>query len=115
MPRVTAKSPNTESSADWIGSMMHEMEARQHCRCGGTETHAHCCRCKGKLPEGEDCCEACNLVIRSRTEALNRLRGKGAQTVVVKHVHVHEGGQAIVGTVTQNKLVEGEREAQALE
>jgi hypothetical protein len=43
----------------------------------------------------------------AQMEALNRLRGKGAQTVVVKHVHVHDGGQAIVGTVTQNKLAEG--------
>jgi len=43
----------------------------------------------------------------AQTEALNRLRGKGTQTVVVKHVNVHEGGQAIVGTVTQNRLVEG--------
>ena len=43
----------------------------------------------------------------AQTEALNRLRGKGAQTVVVKHVHVHDGGQAIVGTVTQNKQAAG--------
>ncbi|MGI9501180.1 MAG: hypothetical protein ACR2P3_14175, partial [Geminicoccaceae bacterium] len=33
-------------------------------------------------------------------EALNRHRGKGKQTVTVEHVHVHQGGQAIVGTVT---------------
>jgi hypothetical protein len=32
-------------------------------------------------------------------ESLNRHRGKGAQKVTVEHVHVHEGGQAIVGTV----------------
>jgi hypothetical protein len=32
-------------------------------------------------------------------EALNRHRGKGTQKVTVEHVHVHEGGQAIVGTV----------------
>jgi hypothetical protein len=32
-------------------------------------------------------------------EALNRHRGKGQQKVTVEHVHVHEGGQAIVGTV----------------
>ena len=32
-------------------------------------------------------------------EALNRYRGKGAQKVTVEHVHVHEGGQAIVGNV----------------
>ena len=32
-------------------------------------------------------------------EGLNRHRGKGAQKVTVEHVHVHEGGQAIVGNV----------------
>ena len=35
-------------------------------------------------------------------EALNRHRGKGAQKVTVEHVHVHEGGQAIVGNVSQS-------------
>jgi len=30
-------------------------------------------------------------------EALNRHRGKGQQKVTVEHVHVHQGGQAIVG------------------
>src|SRR4051794_36696466 len=35
------------------------------------------------------------------TDALNRHRGKGQQLVRVEHVHVHPGGQAIVGTVTQ--------------
>lgn len=33
-------------------------------------------------------------------EALNRHRGKGQQKVTVEHVHVHSGGQAIVGPVT---------------
>jgi hypothetical protein len=32
-------------------------------------------------------------------DALNRHRGKGQQKVTVEHVHVHEGGQAIVGNV----------------
>src|SRR6185437_5141422 len=32
-------------------------------------------------------------------EALNRHRGKGQQKVTVEHVHVHAGGQALVGTV----------------
>jgi len=32
-------------------------------------------------------------------EALNRHRGKGQQKVTVEHVHVHSGGQAIVGSV----------------
>ncbi|MET4493474.1 hypothetical protein [Bradyrhizobium sp. LA7.1] len=32
-------------------------------------------------------------------EALNRHRGKGQQKVIVEHVHVHAGGQAVVGVV----------------
>ncbi len=35
----------------------------------------------------------------AQLEALNRHRGKGQQKMTVEHVHVHEGGQAIVGTV----------------
>jgi hypothetical protein len=34
-------------------------------------------------------------------EALNRHRGKGQQKVTVEHVHVHSGGQAIVGNIQQ--------------
>src|SRR5215467_9650868 len=30
---------------------------------------------------------------------LNRHRGKGQQKVTVEHVHMHAGGQAVVGTV----------------
>jgi hypothetical protein len=33
-------------------------------------------------------------------DALNRHRGKGQQKVTVEHVHVHSGGQAIVGAVS---------------
>ena len=32
-------------------------------------------------------------------EALNKHRGKGQQKVTVEHVHVHPGGQAVVGNV----------------
>ena len=32
-------------------------------------------------------------------EALNRHRGKGQQKVTVEHIHVHAGGQAVVGMV----------------
>src|ERR1700722_12969503 len=32
-------------------------------------------------------------------EALNRHRGKGQQKVTVEHVHVHAGGQSVVGMV----------------
>jgi FKBP-type peptidyl-prolyl cis-trans isomerase len=49
---------------------------------------------------------AANKLTRSFTtqmEALNRHRGKGQQKVTVEHVHVHSGGQAIVGSVTSTK------------
>jgi hypothetical protein len=36
-------------------------------------------------------------------DALNRHRGKGQQKVTVEHVHVHEGGQAIVGNVESRR------------
>jgi hypothetical protein len=42
-------------------------------------------------------------------DALNRHRGKGQQKVTVEHVHVHPGGQAIVGTVTQGVGVSTDR------
>jgi hypothetical protein len=38
-------------------------------------------------------------VYTAQVEALNRHRSKGRQTMTVKHVHVHDGGQAIVGNV----------------
>lgn len=36
------------------------------------------------------------------TEALSRYRGKVEQKMTVEHVHVYQGGQAIVGQVSQN-------------
>lgn len=50
-------------------------------------------------------------VFLEQLAAIQRLKGKtGQQNVTVKHVHVHEGGQAIVGAVTtaNPKLGEGE-------
>jgi hypothetical protein len=35
-----------------------------------------------------------------QVETFRRLRGGGEQNIRVEHVHVHEGGQAIVGAVT---------------
>ena len=40
-------------------------------------------------------------------EALNRYRGKGQQKMTVEHVHVHDGGQAMVGQFTHEG--EGQR------
>jgi hypothetical protein len=45
-------------------------------------------------------------------EALDRKRGKGGrQTVVVKHVHVNDGGQAIIGNVSQGDKALGQAAA----
>ena len=40
-------------------------------------------------------------------EAFNRHRGKGQQKVTVEHVHVHAGGQAVVGLVAVPGRTEG--------
>jgi hypothetical protein len=39
----------------------------------------------------------------AQIEALSRHRSKARQTMIVKHVHVHEGGQAIVGNVAEGE------------
>ena len=36
-------------------------------------------------------------------EALQRYRGKGAQKMVIEHVNVNSGGQAIIGSIESNK------------
>jgi hypothetical protein len=38
----------------------------------------------------------------AQLEGLARYRGKGQQKVIVEHVHVHPGGQAIVGAVNSH-------------
>jgi hypothetical protein len=49
--------------------------------------------------------DAGNLAVKllrtyvAQLEAFQRYRGKGQQNVTVEHVHVHQGGQAIVGHV----------------
>src|SRR3954447_2172044 len=46
-----------------------------------------------------------NKLVRSYgmlLEALDKHRGKGQQVVRVEHVHVHSGGQAIVGAVSHS-------------
>ncbi len=38
-------------------------------------------------------------IYAQQVEALDKHRRKGRQTVVVEHVHVNDGGQAVVGSV----------------
>ncbi len=35
----------------------------------------------------------------AQMEALNKHRGKGQQKMTIEHIHVNEGGQAVIGTV----------------
>ena len=42
----------------------------------------------------------------AQTEALRKHRNGGQQKMTVEHVHVHSGGQAIVGPVTRGGLIE---------
>lgn len=37
-----------------------------------------------------------------QAETLSKLKRKGQQTVNVRHVHVHDGGQAVVGAISAN-------------
>jgi hypothetical protein len=54
------------------------------------------------LPAMQDCGNLAVKLLRTYTaqiEALAKLRRGGEQTVRVEHVHVHSGGQAVVGVV----------------
>jgi len=42
-------------------------------------------------------------------DSLNKHRGKGQQRVTVEHVHVHQGGQAIVGHIEHKGEGDGEK------
>jgi hypothetical protein len=46
-------------------------------------------------------------------ETLDKHRGKGQQKVTVEHVHVHQGGQAIVGNVQTGAGSQSKTEEQA--
>jgi hypothetical protein len=55
-----------------------------------------------QLPARDDHLNQANKLSRTYAtllEALNRHRGKGQQKVTVEHVHVHAGGQGVVGMV----------------
>jgi hypothetical protein len=53
------------------------------------------------LDTGENLSQANKLswTYATLVDALNHHRGKGQQKVTVEHVHVHSGGQAVVGMV----------------
>jgi hypothetical protein len=49
-----------------------------------------------------------NLFLK-QVETLEKYRGKAAQQkVIVEHVHIHEGGQAVVGHIESKPRGEGD-------
>jgi hypothetical protein len=73
-------------------------------------TLAMTCMGRAAREDQSDLCVEVNLnraaklmrAFATQTEALGRYRGKGEQKMVVEHVHVYKGGQAIVGPVSRN-------------
>ena len=67
---------------------------------------------KGQSDQGIDVYVShANRLLRTFTaqvEALKTYRSKGEQHCTVEHVHVHSGGQAVVGTVTARAHTPGE-------
>jgi hypothetical protein len=61
---------------------------------------------KGQTPQGiELCSNSANRLLRTfaaQVETLKTYRSKGEQKVAVEHVHIHRGGQAIVGAVNHS-------------
>jgi len=56
------------------------------------------------IPQRDSAERALNKLVRSfavQVETLKRYRSDGSQKVTVEHVTINEGGQAIVGNVTQ--------------
>jgi len=53
----------------------------------------------GRLPALTSATSKLLRAFSSQVEAFRRLRSGGDQNIRVEHVHVHEGGQAIVGAV----------------
>ena len=64
------------------------------------------------LPHYDSAVRAVTKLARTYTtqmETLKRFRSGGEQNVTVKHVHVHEGGQAIVGNVSSDRVGVGKK------
>lgn len=72
--------------------------------------HLSMLRSVDKIPQLEIQERAVNKLARpyaSQVEALRKHRSGCEQKVEVRHVHIHEGGQAIVGSVTSRDRGEG--------
>ncbi len=84
---------------DQIEAMLGSQMAAAHL---ATMTFARRLAHVDTIPQQDSAARAFNQLARTfaaQVEALKRYRNGGNQNVNVRHVHVHEGGQAIVGNV----------------
>ncbi len=98
---------------DQIESMLAAQMAAVHM---ATMTFARRLAHVETLPQQDSAERAFNKLARTFTaqiEALKRYRTGGEQRMIVEHVHVHQGGRAIVGTVNQGGRVGNKSEGQA--
>jgi hypothetical protein len=106
-PDVQAKQYGAAASALAGIAPQDELEGMLAAQLVAAHSAAMECFRRAMLPEQtaigrQDNLSAANKLSRTfatSLEALNRHRGKGQQKVTVEHVHVYEGGQAIVGHV----------------
>jgi hypothetical protein len=86
---------------DQIEGMLAAQMAAVH---NATMTFARRLNHVDTLPQQDSASRAFIQLARTfaaQVEALKRYRNGGNQSVTVKHVHVHEGGQAVVGNVSR--------------
>jgi hypothetical protein len=84
---------------DQIEAMLAAQMAAVH---NATMTFARRLNHVENIPQQDSAERAFNKLARtfaSQVEALKRYRARGEQKVTVEHVHVHAGGQAVVGTI----------------
>ena len=103
-------------SFDYVAAALHgigpkdEFEGMLAVKMVAAYTMAMECLKRAALPDQIDLGGEVNInrgtklmrTFASLTYALSHYRSKGEQKMIVEHVQVHKGGQAIVGSVTQN-------------
>jgi len=97
---------------DTLEAMLAAQMAAVH---NATMTFARRLNHVDNIPQQDSASNAFNKLARTfaaQVEALNRHRGKGQQQVTVTHMHVHDGGQAIVAGNVQGGGASSNLEAQ---
>lgn len=91
---VQALQPQDEAEAMLAAQMAMVHQAAMH----SARRLQHCDTLQ-QLEAHDRCLNRLTRTYAAQMDALKRYRSGGQQRMTVEHVHVHEGGQAIVGTV----------------